>query len=195
MREAIPCEGASPGGGIEQDEEDLDLPHIRADRPVVRDAAGLCRRDGAGGQDLWGNESGPVRSGNLDGTGGASDVFAGETPCGVAINSAAGKIYWASWNAGLIRVGNLDGSGSASTVFSEAGANLCGVAVDPAAGKIYWANFTSDTIKVGNLNGSGSPHTLFSEPVEAPPAGWRSTPPRARSTGRTSSPTRSGLGT
>ena len=121
-------------------------------------------------QIYWGNEGGPVRVGNLDGTGTASDVFAGETPCGVAIDPAAGKIYWASWNTGLIRVGNLDGTGSAATEFSDGG-NLCGVAIDPAAGKIYWANFSTQSIRVGNLDGSGSPSTLFTEPSGSAPSG------------------------
>jgi DNA-binding beta-propeller fold protein YncE len=122
-----------------------------------------------GDQIYWGNESGAVRSGNLNG-GVAADAFAGETPCGVAIDPAAGKIYWANWSGGGVRVGNLDGTG-ASTLFGESDNNICGVAVDPAAGKIYWANFTTNTIKVGNLNGSGSPTTLFSEPSGSAPSG------------------------
>jgi DNA-binding beta-propeller fold protein YncE len=124
---------------------------------------------GTGDQIYWGNESGSVRSGNLGG-GGAADVFASESPCGVAIDSAASKIYWANFNGGGIRVGNLNGSG-ATTLFNEGGNALCGVAVNPAAGKIYWANFTTNTIKVGNLNGSGTPSTLFTEPPGSAPSG------------------------
>src|SRR5262245_4954063 len=76
---------------------------------------------GTGDQIYWGNESGPVRVGNLDGSGAAADVFGGATPCGVAIDAAAGKIYWASWTNNAIQVGNLDGTGSASTLISESG--------------------------------------------------------------------------
>ena len=32
-------------------------------------------------------------------------------PCGIALNPAAGKIYWANWDTGEIRVANLDGTG------------------------------------------------------------------------------------
>ena len=48
----------------------------------------------------WGNEgSGTVQFGNLDGTGSVGSLFGGESaPCGVAIDSAAGKIYWANFN-------------------------------------------------------------------------------------------------
>jgi DNA-binding beta-propeller fold protein YncE len=126
---------------------------------------------GTGDQIYWGNETGAVRGGNLDGSGTAADVFAGATPCGVAIDPAAGKIYWASWFGNAIQVGNLDGSGPATTLFSESGNNLCGVAIDPAAGKIYWANFTSESIRVGNLDGSGTASTLFTEPVGSAPSG------------------------
>jgi DNA-binding beta-propeller fold protein YncE len=84
----------------------------------------------------------------------ATLFFGGTNPKGVAIDPAAGKIYWASGDG--IQVGNLDGSGSPSTLFDEGGQ---GVAVDPAAGKIYWGNFSD--VRVGKLDGSGSPSTLF----------------------------------
>jgi DNA-binding beta-propeller fold protein YncE len=136
--------------------------------PITAGAAG------AGGDKIyWGNESGSVRSGDLGG-GGAADVFGGAYPCGVALDPAAGKIYWASWSNQAIQVGNLDGSGTASNLFSinsESGNNLCGVAIDPAAGRIYWANFSSNTIRVGNLNGLGSASTLFTEPAGSAPSG------------------------
>ena len=33
-------------------------------------------------------------------------------PCGIALDPAAGKIYWANWDTGEIRVANLDGTGT-----------------------------------------------------------------------------------
>ena len=54
----------------------------------------------------WGNEFSALRAGNLDGTG-AQDVVAGK-PCGVAIDAAAGKIYWANWDPGKIQRADLD---------------------------------------------------------------------------------------
>src|SRR5438270_1638155 len=54
---------------------------------------------------------GAVRFGDLVGSG-AHDLSAGESsPEGVAIDSAAGKIYWADTTSGTIRVANLDGTG------------------------------------------------------------------------------------
>ncbi len=133
--------------------------------------AGAGAEDGPGAQIYWANEGGSVRVANLDGTGVASVADGEGGPCGVALDPAAGKIYWANFFSGAIRVANLDGSGTPSTLFADAGGFVCGVAVDPAAGKIYWANFDADAIRVANLDGSGVPSTLFQEPRESSPSG------------------------
>ncbi len=106
--------------------------------------------------------TGAIRVANLDGTG-ARDLFTGESqPSGVAIDPAAGLIYWADAvrGAGTIRVGNLDGSGAARTLFAGEDWPV-GVAIDPAAGTIYWGSYNSYLIRVGNLDGTGA-RTLFS---------------------------------
>lgn len=42
--------------------------------------------------------AGTIRVGNLDGSGIAATLFAGEaSPCGLTIDAAAGKIYWANF--------------------------------------------------------------------------------------------------
>jgi DNA-binding beta-propeller fold protein YncE len=128
---------------------------------------------GAGAADkiYWGNEGGAVQVGNLDGTGAATPLFGGEgAPCGVALDPAAGKIYWANFSGNAIRVANLDGSGTASQLFADTGA-VCGVAIDQAAGKVYWANYTANLIRVANLDGTGLPATLFAEPAGSGPSG------------------------
>ncbi len=60
------------------------------------------------------------------------------TPIGVAIDSAAGRIYWANFFANKISFARLDGSGGGDV--NTTGASMDGpqgVAVDPAAGRIY----------------------------------------------------------
>ena len=120
-------------------------------------------------------ESDSIRYGPLTGENGGSTpaqtLFndAGR-PCGIALNPAAGKIYWANWVGGEIRVANLNGTGTASTLFAAPGNRLCGVAVDPVARKIYWANFSTNEIRVGNLNGTGA-STLFTDPSGSAPSG------------------------
>lgn len=104
--------------------------------------------------------SGAIRFGDLAGTG-AQDLFTGEnSPEGVAIDPAAGKIYWADTTAGTIRVANLDGTGAQNLYTGES--QPSGVAIDPATGSIYWADAVSGSgsIRVGNFDGSGA-RTLF----------------------------------
>src|SRR5262245_43859470 len=54
--------------------------------------------DGSGERIYWGAEGGgTIQVANLDATGSASTLFGGEGgPCGVAIDPAAGKVYWAN---------------------------------------------------------------------------------------------------
>ena len=108
---------------------------------------------------FWSNSSGAIRYGSLVGTGSAQNLYTGETfTSGVAIDPAAGKIYWAS--ASAIRVANLDGRGAPQDLYSgEAVPN--GVAIDPAGGRIYWANYSSNAIRVGNLDGSSPARDLY----------------------------------
>jgi DNA-binding beta-propeller fold protein YncE len=89
-------------------------------------------------------------------------LFEGERggPCGVALDPAAGKVYWTNFFSGEIRVANLDASGTASSLFTEASEHVCGVALDRAAGKIYWANYSANSIRVANLDGTGGAATL-----------------------------------
>lgn len=104
--------------------------------------------------------AGAVRFGDLAGSG-AHDLVTGESsPEGVAIDPAAGKIYWADATSGAIRVANLDGTGARDLYTGESSPS--GVAIDPSTGLIYWANSVSRTgsIRVGNLDGSGA-RTLF----------------------------------
>ena len=74
----------------------------------------------------------------------------------MAIDHAAGRIYWANQGNDTISYANLDGSGGGGQLnISGATANQPhGVAIDPAAGRLYWAN-DSDTISYANLDGSG----------------------------------------
>jgi DNA-binding beta-propeller fold protein YncE len=154
----------------------LSMPERRRGEVGRRKLLGLCVISAAAvvfllpalakADSIYWSTTSAIRTGNLNGSasGAATNVFTGETgpagPQGVAIDSAAGKIYWANFNTNSIRVGNLDGSGTATNLFTaESGPE--GVAIDPAAGKIYWANATNGTIRVANLNGTGSPVNLF----------------------------------
>ncbi len=132
----------------------------------------------------WSREDGfnSIRVGNLDGSVSPTSpktLFDDPgRPCGVALNPAGGKIYWANWDSGQIQVANLDGTPLHTnpdvfidTLFTAPGNNLCGVAVDPANNKIYWANFSTSEIWVGNLDGTGTASILFTDPPGSGPSG------------------------
>ena len=78
------------------------------------------------------------------------------------LDHAAGKIYWANFDASTIRVANLDGLGVAATLFAEPpGSGPSGLVIDRAAGKIYWTNQFTNQVRTANLDGSGTASTLF----------------------------------
>jgi hypothetical protein len=97
----------------------------------------------------------------LDGTGGGGQL---PTPgastanvAGIAIDSAAGRIYWAIPIAapGSINFASLDGSGGGGQI-SGAMEQPYGLTMDPLAGEIYWTNLSfvdgARHISVANLN-------------------------------------------
>jgi DNA-binding beta-propeller fold protein YncE len=121
----------------------------------------------------WSNDFGhSISWANLDGSGGGGLNTSGafiHGPMGLAIDSAAGRIYWANWgnviedpgqpdnNHGTgttISWANLDGSGG-DTLPLNTVSGPHGLAIDPVAGKIYWTNVNDNTIDYANLNGSG----------------------------------------
>ncbi len=101
---------------------------------------------------------------NLDGSGGG-DLETGaatvEGARGIAIDPAAGRIYWANGGGGKFKISwaNLDGSDGGDLPISGASVNYpYGVALDLTAGRIYWVNYqgpVTDRIAYANLDGSG----------------------------------------
>jgi hypothetical protein len=86
-------------------------------------------------------------------------------PLGIAVDAAAGKLYWShgSFNDGRIRRANLDGSGQQTLLSSLKLAR--GLALDLAGGKMYWADSPAagnagGLIERANLDGSGR-ETVF----------------------------------
>ncbi len=77
----------------------------------------------------------------------------------MAIDPAAGRLYWANRGAAKISWANLDGSGGGDVNTGAATVDEpVGVAVDPRAGEIYWANYAGGvdkTISRAALDGSG----------------------------------------
>ena len=123
-------------------------------------------------------DGGGILLGDLSGSGARTLIPGESSPDGVAIDSAAGKIYWADTTSGAIRVANLDGTGARDLYTGETQAS--GVAIDPAAGLIYWADSVSRTgaIRVGSLDGSVPARSLFAG--ESYPVGLTIDPPAGK---------------
>lgn len=138
-------------------------------------ATALAAAPAAHGSDriYWANfDINTISFANLDGTGG-DDLDTGaatmDGPMGMALDPAAGRIYWANWglsgNVGegtTISYANLDGSGGGDLATGSATvAGPHGLAIDPAAGRIYWPNYgprdlgNGTTISYANLDGTG----------------------------------------
>ncbi len=114
---------------------------------------------------FWANyEIDSISLANFDGSGGGDLVTSGATvdaPQGVAIDAAAGKIWWANC-AGPISYANLDGTGGGGDLDTSGATVDCpqGLAIDPAGEKIWWTN-SGDYVTCGGsisfaaLDGSG----------------------------------------
>jgi DNA-binding beta-propeller fold protein YncE len=99
------------------------------------------------GEDSWGE----ISVGDLDGNG-ADFSTPGATvngPVGVAVDPAAGQIYWANSDADTISSASIYHPGGAHDLVTT-GATVStpqGVAVDPAAGRVYWHPWQQDFIR------------------------------------------------
>ncbi len=70
---------------------------------------------------------------------------------GVALDMAAGHVFWTDTSASVIGRANLNG-GESEIVFDDLGWEPLGVALDTAQGKLYWND--KQGIKRANLDGS-----------------------------------------
>ena len=101
----------------------------------------------------------------MDGTLGSASILFAElgNVCGVAVDPAAGKIYWANFSTNAIRVGNLNGTGTPLTLFTDPGGSApSGVAIDPRTTRSTGRTSSPTKIRAGNLDGSGFAQSLFS---------------------------------
>jgi hypothetical protein len=104
--------------------------------------------------------SGRIMRSNLDGTGQVILVN-GATfgkPASLAIDAAAGKLYWTDYVNKVVRRSNFDGSGL-QTLYSS-GDSPRAIALDLPSGKLYWGQDygeepTFGAIYRSNLDGSG----------------------------------------
>ena len=87
---------------------------------------------------------------------------------GLAIDAAAGRIYWTNYGDNKILRAPLAGGGTVDTLYGpgDGVSDPFGLAIDPAAGRIYWTNGEWDqgaggTIRRAPLAGGGTVDTLY----------------------------------
>ncbi|HVQ60239.1 MAG TPA: hypothetical protein VMS60_15160 [Solirubrobacterales bacterium] len=107
-------------------------------------------------------EDGPIVRAPLAGGAASSVPVGAPSPSGVAIDAAAGRVYWADTISKTINSANLDGSGVRE--LNTNGANVTfplGLSLDARGGRVYWADVDAEgigapeSINYANLDGSG----------------------------------------
>lgn len=135
--------------------------------------------DPANGKVYWLNEKHTISFANMNNSGGGGDLdLSGATPpsglTGVAINEAAGQIYWISNDEEKISHANLTGGGGGDFDLGTAPIDdPYGLAFDPTSGKIYWANYGNGKVKAGvfgfvGIGGGSGGIDIASAPVDGP---------------------------
>jgi hypothetical protein len=137
--------------------------------------------DPAGGRVYWSNNGATdtISFAKLDNSGGGGNLdVSGATPpngiYGLAVNAAAGQIYWISNNNGKISHANLTGGGGGDFDYGTAPFdNPYGLAFDPSSGKIYWGNYSNgktpaEAFGFLSIGGGGGGIKVASAPVDGP---------------------------
>lgn len=108
---------------------------------------------------FWGDGDRAINA--LDLVGGGANartvVSNADGPSGIAVDAAAGRMYWADGDApGTIRYARLDGTHRRVLRITGAVVDTpVGLTLDPRSGTLYWGNDTGDSIQYARTDGSG----------------------------------------
>ena len=94
-----------------------------------------------------------IRRANLDGSGVQNIVANIDIPKGLALDPAAGKMYWTETFTDGIWRADLNGLGREALITTGL-ERPSGIALDIGAGKMYWTETVVDRIQRANLDGS-----------------------------------------
>lgn len=97
---------------------------------------------------------------NLDGSNLEAIVNNLTDPYGIALDVAAGKVYWVD-DLGNVSRANLDGSNQEIGIVNIPGGLMRAISLDPANNKMYFYEVNLENLYVANLDGS-NPSILFS---------------------------------
>lgn len=99
--------------------------------------------------------TGKIQRSNLDGTSVEDVVPIPSDREGIALDVAAGNMYWTNRSFRTIERANLDGSGS-QTLVTTGIFDPRGIALDLSAGKMYWTDVGFHSIQRANTDGSAA---------------------------------------
>ena len=95
-----------------------------------------------------------IQRANLDGSHIEDLVTQGvESPIGIALDVAGGKMYWTDYGTDKIQRANLDGS-NVEDLVTQGLSFPGGIALDVEGGKMYWTDYGTEKIQRANLDGS-----------------------------------------
>ena len=101
----------------------------------------------------WTEAVGRIQRSRLDGSRVEVLLTGLDDPDGLALDMAAGKMYWADYGTGKIQRANLDGS-QVEDLLTTGLVIPGGLVLDLAGGKMYWTDLGTDRIQRANLDGS-----------------------------------------
>jgi hypothetical protein len=124
---------------------------------------------------FWTNRDAGISFANLDGSGGGNLATGAATvvePKGIAIDPAAGRLYWANRGNSTIAFTNLRGSGGGTLPISGTTVDAPGgLSLDPVGRRLFWIDTANDTIEFANLDGSGGGTLAVSGTAVTDPSG------------------------
>ena len=143
-------------------------------------------------------EEGKIQRANLDGSSPEALVTTGlVNPQSIALDVAAGKMYWTDSGTGgpnglqddKIQRANLDGSNVETLLTYDNFLRVPrGIALDVAAGKMYWTDIVRDRIRRANLDGTEPEDILNTRTFGGQSLGGPATAPRDIALDLTSDP-------
>lgn len=106
----------------------------------------------------FGNVSSSIAASDVDGANGRTVVDSAGGPWATAVDAAAGRVYWATFQPGMIKSANLDGTDVRTLATPNATVeDAYGMGFDPVTGTLYWADTAGNgSIEWATTDGLGS---------------------------------------
>lgn len=118
----------------------------------------------------FGNTSSSIAASDADGANGRTVVASAGGPWATAVDAAAGRVYWATFQPGMIKSAKLDGTDVRTLATPNATVDdAYGMGFDPVTGTLYWADTAGNgSIEWATTDGLGSGRLYVDAAPRAP---------------------------